>query len=150
MAFPGGRREPSDANLLDTAMRETREETGLDLAGGGELLGALDEIQAMARMQAPRPGDRPFRLSAARDRRSHDRAPRSASVHWIPLAALADRGNRSTYDYDHDGTPYPLPCLRVDHVVIWGLTHRMLMAFLDLIARAEAQGPHLRQTLGRP
>jgi 8-oxo-dGTP pyrophosphatase MutT (NUDIX family) len=149
MAFPGGRREPSDASLLDTAIRETREETGLDLAGGGELLGALDEIQAMARMQALGLAIAPFvfRLRAGVEARASSEV---RSVHWIPLAALADRGNRSTYDYDHDGTPYPLPCLRVDQAVIWGLTHRMLMAFLDLIAQAEARGPHLRQTLGRP
>src|SRR6476646_9126644 len=32
MAFPGGRREPSDETLLHTARRETLEEVGLDLA----------------------------------------------------------------------------------------------------------------------
>jgi 8-oxo-dGTP pyrophosphatase MutT (NUDIX family) len=149
MAFPGGRREPSDASLLDTAIRETREETGLDLAGQAEWLGALDEIQAMARMQALGLAIAPFvfRLNAIAEARP---SAEVRSVHWIPLAALADRGNRSTYDYDHDGTPYPLPCLRVDDLIIWGLTHRMLSGFLDLVARTEAPHPHLRQTLRRP
>ncbi|MGB5283894.1 MAG: NUDIX domain-containing protein, partial [Polyangiales bacterium] len=32
MAFPGGRRDAGDATLLDTAMRETREEVGVDLS----------------------------------------------------------------------------------------------------------------------
>ena len=47
-------------------MRETREETGLDLARDGERLGALDDVQAMAR---GRPVDlviAPRRLPAAR------------------------------------------------------------------------------------
>ena len=44
MALPGGRRDPDDTSLLDTAVRETREETGLDLAAGGVHLGRLEEV----------------------------------------------------------------------------------------------------------
>lgn len=32
IAFPGGRREPEDANLLETALREAQEEVGLERA----------------------------------------------------------------------------------------------------------------------
>ena len=35
MAFPGGRAEPGDADLRATAVRETREEIGMDLATDG-------------------------------------------------------------------------------------------------------------------
>src|SRR5262249_62229968 len=50
MGFPGGRAEP-DEELGKTAVRETLEETGIQLAAHGEPLGALDEVRAMARMQ---------------------------------------------------------------------------------------------------
>jgi 8-oxo-dGTP pyrophosphatase MutT (NUDIX family) len=30
ISFPGGKQEPSDASIIDTAMRETQEETGVD------------------------------------------------------------------------------------------------------------------------
>src|SRR5829696_10398579 len=40
ISFPGGRREPQDADLLATALRETHEEIGLS-PDRVELLGAL-------------------------------------------------------------------------------------------------------------
>jgi 8-oxo-dGTP pyrophosphatase MutT (NUDIX family) len=40
ISFPGGRREPGDADLIQTALRESHEEIGLDPAGV-TLLGAL-------------------------------------------------------------------------------------------------------------
>src|SRR5207249_11060459 len=43
IAFPGGRREPTDADLRATAIRETREEIGVDLSNA-ERLGVLDDL----------------------------------------------------------------------------------------------------------
>src|SRR5204863_9089886 len=43
IALPGGRQDPGDADLLATAVRETREETGVDLATA-ERLGILDDL----------------------------------------------------------------------------------------------------------
>jgi 8-oxo-dGTP pyrophosphatase MutT (NUDIX family) len=47
IAFPGGRREPEDANLLATALREAEEEVGLDPAQV-EVLTDLPVIETMA------------------------------------------------------------------------------------------------------
>src|SRR5215203_3343198 len=44
IALPGGRMEPGDADLSITAVRETWEETGVDVARDGRLLGHLDDI----------------------------------------------------------------------------------------------------------
>ncbi len=43
ISFPGGRREPSDADLTATALRETHEELGIDL-NGINLLGHLTPL----------------------------------------------------------------------------------------------------------
>ena len=47
IAFPGGRREPEDANLLATALREAEEEVGLD-PHGVEILTELPVIETIA------------------------------------------------------------------------------------------------------
>jgi 8-oxo-dGTP pyrophosphatase MutT (NUDIX family) len=126
IAFPGGRVEPEDPSLEVTAVRETAEEVGLDLAASGECLGPLDELQAMAR-------GRPLSLAIApyvfRFRGSQVAEPKAevSSVHWLPLEPLLGPDHQSTMEYVYQGQRLDLPCLRAGELVIWGLTYRMLM-----------------------
>ena len=124
MGFPGGRAEPGDAGLEGTAVRETLEETGLDLATDGERIGALDEVKALAR---GRPVDLVIAPFVFRLRRRLDGAPSHevVSLHWLPLEKLRAPATRSTLQYQHEEMVLDLPCLRIDGLVIWGLTHRM-------------------------
>lgn len=124
ISFPGGRFEPTDDTLLSTAIRETSEETGLDLERDGTLLGALDEIRAMARV---RPVDLSIAPFVFRLRRPAELTPNHevVSLHWVPLERLLDPDHRSTMEYPHEGVLLEFPCLRVDGLVIWGLTYRM-------------------------
>ena len=135
MAFPGGRSEPGDADLRATAMRETREEIGLDLGEIADLLGALDEVRAMARMQ---PLDLAIAPFVFRLRGPHAELTPSAevtSVHWIRLEDLLGSRFRASMTYSHEGRTIEFPCLQVDDLVIWGLTYRMFTSFAERLGR---------------
>jgi len=139
MGFPGGRREPGDPDLEATAVRETLEETSLDLAGDGERLGALDEVKALAR---GRPVDLVIAPFVFRLRRRLDGAASHevVSLHWLPLERLLAPGTRSTLQYQYEETVLELPCLRIDGLVIWGLTCRMFESLRFLLGGAPRPG----------
>jgi len=132
ISFPGGRAEPGDDDLLSTAVRETAEETGLDLQRDAELLGRLDEIRAMAR-------GRPVDLSIApfvfRLLRPSDGTPNheAVSLHWLPLPQLLSPECRSTMELRRAQSTLQVPCLRIDELVIWGLTYRMFDNLRELV-----------------
>lgn len=130
MAFPGGREEPGDADLAATAIRETLEETGIDLGRDAELLGPLDEVRAMARLRPVDLAITPFvfRLRGAPEPHLSSEV---RSLHWLPLEELVRPGLRSTYDYAHRDGVLQFPCLRVQDLVIWGLTYRMFLGLLE-------------------
>lgn len=132
MAFPGGRAETADPDLSATAVRETREEIGIDLAVGADALGSLDETRAVSRM---RPVDLTitpfvFRLRSAADPELSDEV---TSVHWIGLDDLLSSRHRELMDYALDGQRLQFPCFRVDGKTIWGLTYRMFSNLQNLI-----------------
>jgi 8-oxo-dGTP pyrophosphatase MutT (NUDIX family) len=146
MGFPGGRTEPGDPDLQATAVRETLEETGLDLAGDGERLGALDEVRALAR---GRPVDLVIAPFVYRLRPRLEGAPSHevVSLHWLPLAQLTEPGARSTLQYSFEESVLELPCLRVDGLVIWGLTYRMFES-LRLVLSEAGTGTRVKRDEG--
>jgi len=132
IALPGGRREPGDATLEATAIRETREETGVDLAAHGRLLGRLDELQpstpvlpqlAIAPYVALLEGDAPFALSEE-----------VVDAFWVSMTALADPANWSDVQIEVRGVRRSFPAFLHGEHVVWGLTERILRQFLARLA----------------
>lgn len=133
MAFPGGRISAEDPDERATAVRETREEVGIDLAAGAFPLGRLDDLQAMARGERLPLVVSPFVFGAATDL-SPVAGPEVREALWIPVFRLADPAGRGTLAYAWQGTTLDLPCIRHAGKTIWGLTFRMLEDFLSRLA----------------
>ncbi|WP_437283971.1 NUDIX hydrolase [Sorangium sp. So ce406] len=134
MALPGGRRDAADSSLLDTAIRETREEVGIDLAAHGALLARLPDLPAVVRGRRVGLVISPFvfALGSTPELTLSDEV---AEALWTPLGPLARGECASTYAYTHEGNVVHLPCLRVDERVVWGLTYRMLEQLFEVLHR---------------
>ena len=132
MAFPGGRAEPQDADLWATAVRETREEVGLDLAAFGETIGRLPGIPAMARGHRAGLLVTPFVFALHSVPELH-LSPEVDAIVWGKIAHLKSPEASTIYPYTFEGRVLDLPAFRVDEHIVWGLTHRMLASFLELI-----------------
>jgi 8-oxo-dGTP pyrophosphatase MutT (NUDIX family) len=132
VAFPGGRAEPGESSV-ETAVRETAEEVGLDLRGRGEVLGGLDEIQAIGRGRAMGLSIRPWVFALREEPPAFTLSDEVASAHWVPLRDLLDPARRAPFPYVHEGTELTLPSIRVSGLTIWGLTYRMIEVFQGVL-----------------
>ena len=133
MAFPGGRVDPQDPTPLDAAIRETREEVGVDLAGARRL-GALPEIPLMSRGRPAGGIVAPFAFYAGAALPEFRIDPAEvAAAYWIELRYLRDPRHRAQMTYELDGATRRLPAIRFAGQLIWGMTHRILTTLLETI-----------------
>lgn len=133
IAFPGGRQEASDPDLLATAIRETREETGVELSTA-ERLGTLDDLYPRTPTLPP-VVVRPFVFALA-TRPALVPSDEVQRAFWMPLAHLSQSGVRREVTLTLRGAKRTFPAYLVGNgdEVIWGMTERILTPFLDRVA----------------
>jgi 8-oxo-dGTP pyrophosphatase MutT (NUDIX family) len=129
MALPGGRRDPADLSLLHTAVRETREETGVDIGETGAHLGRLVEVRPYS-IHLPRISITPHVFGAPAETPAQVASAEVEAVHWVPLAVLRHSSRLGEVEIPLPEGSRRLPCLRVADDVVWGLTYRILDDFL--------------------
>ena len=128
IACPGGRMEPGDGDLAVTAVRETWEETGVDVARDGRLLGHLDDLYPRTPTLPPiiiRPYVALVRAGVAIVP-SHE----VAAAFWVPLSALAERGAWGTGVVTVRGVERRVAVFQHGDYTVWGLTERALRQLL--------------------
>lgn len=126
ISFPGGRADESDADLLDTALREAHEEIGLP-ADAVEVLGALQPTPTIATSYAVYP----FVGLIAPGRVWQLSAREVAEVLELPLRALL--GGYQRQRLVRRGLPIRTDTYTVGDHLIWGATARMLADLFDRI-----------------
>lgn len=131
VAFPGGRHEPADESLAHTAVRETHEELGIDLAADGRLIGELDDLHPRTQVLPPIVV-RPFVFVAKGDL-ALTLSPEVADAFWVPIPVLGHPESSAESAVEVRGMTIRVPSFRHGDHVIWGMTERMLRQFLDIV-----------------
>jgi 8-oxo-dGTP pyrophosphatase MutT (NUDIX family) len=127
IALPGGRREVDEPDLLVTAIRETYEEIGVDLATDGVLLGELDELRPRSPLLPP-VVVRPFVFAVA-ERPTFVLSEEVAEVFWTPLCEVFDPERKQEITVHFPGINMTRPAIGVGEHVIWGMTEHILRTF---------------------
>jgi len=129
-SFPGGRREPKDRDLLQTALRELEEECGIRLTRE-RLEAALPP--AVARRRVGR-----FLLVAPFVFRVDDELavlldPQEAvEAVWVPLAVLRDPSRHALRPVPGLPANVRFPAIDLNGVPLWGFTYRLIADWLGL------------------
>jgi 8-oxo-dGTP pyrophosphatase MutT (NUDIX family) len=131
IALPGGREEPGDLSLEQTVIRETREETSLDLARDGRIIGRLDDLMPLS---APLPPITiaPF-VAVYGASGVIALSDEVAEAFWVPVDALRDPQASREIVLELTGGPRLVPSFEHEGRIIWGLTERILRQFLELV-----------------
>jgi 8-oxo-dGTP pyrophosphatase MutT (NUDIX family) len=131
IAFPGGREEPGDESLLETAIRETFEETGIDLRVSSGLLGVLDDLRPRT-VRLPAVVVRPF-VFLVTDVIEPMLSSEVAGAFWVPLPVLLDRSVWRDARVRAGDTEISRFAFHHEGYVVWGMTERILSGLLSLL-----------------
>lgn len=130
MAFPGGKMIEGDKSKLDTALRETSEEVGIDLNICGTVLGELDDVNP----NNPRADNYIVTPYLSLLREEVVLRPNLAEVEaaiWVPMRHLTDEKNAKIRYRESYGRVVEDYVYSYENYIIWGMTGRIVHQFLS-------------------
>ena len=135
VAFPGGKREPGDASLLATALRETEEEIGLPTTAVEVVCALPSMVTRHGLSVTPFFGLVPEQPALLANPAELD------AVFCVPVAWLTDARNLKIDVFNNAQGEYHVPSFIFEEFRIWGITAMMLFDFLNLAFAADLQLP---------
>lgn len=132
-AFPGGASDPGDHGPVDTALREAREETGID----------IDRLHPLATMERTFIAPSGFHVVPVLAY-SADPGPvavvdqaETAIVARVPLRAFINPANRLMVYRDSLTRRFAWPAFLLNEMLVWGFTGQVISAMLDVAGWAK-------------
>lgn len=126
VSFPGGKRDPEDADLLATALREAHEEVGLH-SRDVDIIGSLGQVVSKHHLQVmPWVGVVAAHQPLKANPGEIDRILR------VPLSFLLAPENRRMDKLEFAGQTRYVPAWHWDGEAIWGLTAYVLAELLNV------------------
>lgn len=133
ISFPGGRQDPEDVDLSETALREAQEEIGL-ARDAVELIGELPAISTFATNYLIHP----FVGSIPSEQRWQV-SPREVDA-VLELALPAIAASRTRAPIERRGITFETDAYVLDGHLIWGATFRILSDLLERLQLDSADG----------
>lgn len=125
IAFPGGRLESDDSSTCYAAIRETKEETGIELSLNNKI-GRLSDVMTVSHNKL-----RPMVVSpyvfALQGEPELVQNYEVADTFWVDLNYLKDSSNHSHMTWQGGKVPLRMPCINLKKdYCLWGLTYKMV------------------------
>jgi 8-oxo-dGTP pyrophosphatase MutT (NUDIX family) len=122
-AIPGGKRDVKDQNLKQTVVRETLEETSINLLDRCRFLGVIEPLRST---QRPEMKILPFVVLLEHEPTIKLNEELERFV-WISLEELVQHKEIVKFSFGE------FPAYIVGNTIIWGLTYRILEKFVHIL-----------------
>jgi 8-oxo-dGTP pyrophosphatase MutT (NUDIX family) len=140
VSFPGGKKDPEDRTLLETAIRETHEEIGIHLKEE-EYIGELSHLDIVVSGYRVHP----FLFLVNRDYVLQPDENEVAYIIRFQIEELLSAQVVKTHLFTFKQYEFEAPYFDLSNEIVWGATSMILAEFREILLRISKKNPGLNQ-----